>query len=64
MAEAKTNSREAFTANRYLLECGWTPKDSSKGGGPSKEVIRKEAAQIASESLQVASDFDQLMKAN
>jgi hypothetical protein len=64
MAEAKTNSRESFVANRYLLERGWMPKDSSKGGRPTKEAIRKEAHQIASESQQVASDFDRLMKAN
>jgi hypothetical protein len=62
MAEAKTNSRESFMANRYLLERGWMPKDSSKGGRPSKDAIRKEAHQIASEQVQVNDDFQRLMR--
>ena len=61
MAEAKTNSRESFMANRYLLERGWMPKDSSKGGRPTKEAIRKEAHQIAAEASQVNDDFERLI---
>jgi len=38
------------------------PKDSSKGGRPSKEAIRKEAHQIASEQAQVNDDFQRLMR--
>jgi hypothetical protein len=64
MAESKTNSKESFTANRYLLERGWMPKDSSKGGRPTKDSIRRAAHQIASDSLQVNTDFERLMKAN
>lgn len=61
MAEAKTNSKESFVANKYLLERGWMPKDSNKGGRPSKDSIRQAAHQIASEGQQVASDFERLM---
>jgi hypothetical protein len=64
MAESKTNSRDSFTANRYLLERGWMPKETNKGGRPSKDSIRAAAHQIASEGLQVASDFDRLMRPN
>jgi hypothetical protein len=64
MAESKTNSRDSFTANRYLLERGWMPKEANKGGRPSKDSIRAAAHQIASEGLQVASDFDRLMRPN
>jgi len=35
----------------------------SKGGRPSKDAIRKEAAQIASEQAQVNDDFQRLIRA-
>ena len=38
------------------------PKDSSKAGRASKEAIRKEAHQIASEQAQVNDDFQRLMR--
>jgi hypothetical protein len=61
MAEAKTTSKESFVANKYLLERGWMPKDKNPGGRPTKDSIRRAAHQIASDGLQVASDFDRLM---
>ena len=49
-AEARTNSKESFMANRYLIEKGWEPKDGQKAGRgrPSKEEIKKAANEIAS----------------
>jgi hypothetical protein len=44
LAEAQSDRREAFAANKYLLEKGWQPKD--KVGRPSKEAIKREAALI------------------
>jgi len=38
------------------------PKDSSKDGRPSKEAIRKEAHQTASEQALVNDDFQRLMR--
>lgn len=64
MAEAKTNSKESFTANRYLLERGWEPKDSSKRGRPTKAAVKAEASRIASETVQINSDFDRLLRPN
>jgi hypothetical protein len=61
MAEAKTNSRDSFTANRYLIERGWEPKGSSKGGRPTKDSIRAAAHQLASESHQIDSDFNRIL---
>ena len=64
MAESKTNSRDSFTANRYLLERGWEPKDSKKAGRPSKDSIRAEAKRMASETTQVSDDFQRLIRPN
>lgn len=62
MAEAKTTSRNAFTANRFLLEGGWEPRDKKTAGRPSRQTIREEAARIASSESQVASDYERLVK--
>lgn len=63
MREAKTSSKDSFTANRYLLEKAWEPKEA-KGHGrgrPSKDEIK----QAASEALQVqnrlTTDFDRIL---
>lgn len=63
MAEAKTASRNAFTANRFLLE-GWEAKGESKRGRPSKQAIREEAHRIASSESQIADDFNRIIRAN
>jgi hypothetical protein len=62
MSEAKTNSRESFTANKYLLERGWMPKEDRKTGRPSKQAVREAAHEIASQAKQVNSDFDRILK--
>lgn len=48
-AEARTNSKESFNANKYVLEKGWEPKEGQKNGRgrPSKDEIKKAANEIA-----------------
>lgn len=60
IAEAKTSSRNSFTANKYLLERGWEPKEKGSAGRPSKEAIKQEASRIASEAQRIESDFERL----
>lgn len=64
MAESKTNSRESFTANKYLLERGWEPKDSKKSGRPSKDAIKAEATRLATSESQINNDYDRLVRIN
>lgn len=61
-SEAKTNSKESFMANRYLIEKGWEPKEGqSKGRGrPSKEEIKRAANEIASTNDRLSQDFERL----
>ena len=63
MREAKTTSRDAFTANRYLLEKGWEPKDT-KRGRPTKDDIKKAATEIAVSDKTVSDDFTRLFQRN
>lgn len=60
--EAKTGSKEAFGANKYLLEKGWEPKEGSgRGRGrPSKEEIRKAADEFVKGNNQLSEDFKRL----
>ena len=62
-AEARTNSKESFMANRYLIEKGWEPKDGQKAGRgrPSKEEIKKAANEIASHQERISGDFDRIL---
>lgn len=62
-AEARTNSKESFMANRYLIEKGWEPKDGQKAGRgrPSKEEIRKAANEIASSQERVSGDYERIL---
>lgn len=57
--EAESDSRNAFSANRYLLEKGWEDKKSPRGR-PSKEQIKTEARRQADEIFQVSSDFNRI----
>lgn len=60
MREAKTNSRDSFTANRYLLEKGWEVKEKNTKGRPSKDQIREAAHEIASTRSRIDEDFERL----
>lgn len=61
-SEAKTGSKESFGANKYLLEKGWEPKETSKygRGRPSKDEIKKAAEEIAKAGEQLTEDYKRL----
>lgn len=61
MAESKASSRDSFNANKYLLEKGWEPKEStSKRGRPSKDEIKAEANRLGSLEHAINADFDRI----
>lgn len=62
MSEAKSSSKEAFQANRYLLEKAWEPKEPGKHGRgrPSTDEIRKAATEIASTDKRILEDFSRI----
>lgn len=64
--ESKTGSKESFSANKYLLEKGWEPKEASKNGRgrPSKDEIKKAATEIAEADKRLLGDFERLGLAN
>lgn len=62
MAEAKTNSKESFQANKYLLDKGW--KDKATKGRPSKEDVRKAAKEEAESNNRVKEDISRLELVN
>jgi len=54
----------SYHANKYLLDGSWKPAGEKKVGRPTKVAIQQEAARIASESEQTASDYERVLKAN
>lgn len=62
MRESKTTSKESFSANRYLLEKGWEPKEgpSHRRGRPSKDDIAKAATELASADKRLSDDLERL----
>lgn len=60
--EAKLGTKESFGANKYLLEKGWEPKESSKNGRgrPTKDDIKKAATELAEADKQLLNDFERL----
>lgn len=62
MREAKTSSKESFQANKYLLEKGWEPKETSRRGRPSKAEVQEEAHRIASVNSRLNDDFERITK--
>lgn len=62
MAESKSSSKNAFVANKYLLEKGWEPREGSKTnrGRPSKEEVKQAATEIARTNNSVLEDFKRI----
>lgn len=60
IAEAGSDRREAFSANKYLLEKGWVPKDKDSVGRPSKEAIRRKAHEILQDNSRISDDIVRL----
>lgn len=63
-AEAISESKFAYNANRYLADKGWKPKEekaTKKGAGrPSKASIAEETARLVSESHDIEKDLIRL----
>jgi len=56
-SEAKTNSREALAANKYILERKWDQTEANKRGRPSKDEIKKAANEIAQNEMKWDEDL-------
>lgn len=54
IGESKSASKNAFTANKYLLEKGWIHEGK---GRPSKEQIQAAAKEEAQKSITLEEDF-------
>ena len=59
--EAESGSRNAFSANKFLVEKGWVPKELGKRGRPSKEEIAKQANISSEEMDKITADYDRLV---
>lgn len=56
---ASGDTRDAFVANRYLLDGNW--KDTkTKRGRPSKQDIQDEANRLASDSRRIEEDWNRV----
>lgn len=60
MAEAKSGGKEAFSANKYLIEKGWEPKEASRRGRPTKDDIKQAASEIALTNSRLNDDFERI----
>jgi hypothetical protein len=61
--EAQSGKKEAYSANKYLLEKGYLPRDEQKSRGvgrPSKESIKQEAERLFRQSESVDDDLQRL----
>lgn len=58
---AKSNDKEAFQANKFLLEKNWEPKNTK--GRPTKEQIREAAKDEAEKMFQVDNDLERISPA-
>lgn len=62
MTEARTPSKNALAANKYLLEKGWEPKEAQgrRRGRPSKDEISKAATEIARAESSLLDDLQRI----
>lgn len=58
-SEARSGSRNAFAANKYLMERGWEPKDAKKLKD-QQELIKAEADKISQEKDDLASAAERI----
>ena len=63
-AEAASSSKNAFVANKFLIEKGWVDTEGSgKGRGrPSKDEVKAAAHEIAISDRRIDEDFARLTK--
>lgn len=64
-SEALTNSKNAFLANKFLIERGWIPKEDKKPvGRPSKEEIKRQAEHLFLSSNDAKEDYERIKDLN
>lgn len=62
-AEAASSSKNAFVANKYLVEKGWVDsEDKPSRGRPSKDEIKAAANEIAITDRRIADDYERILK--
>lgn len=62
-AEAASSSKNAYLANRFLVERGWVPKgEKSPVGRPTKDRIKQEAEALFNASNEAKSDLERISK--
>lgn len=62
-AEAESSSKNAFAANKFLVDRGWVEKEDGKAhsrGRPSKDEVKKAADQIALNDRRLEEDSKRL----
>lgn len=57
---AGSESKEAFQANKFLLQGGWKDTPKTRRGAPSKQQIKDEAHKIASTDKALEEDFNRI----
>lgn len=57
IVESKSGSKNAFVANKYLLEKGWVEKKGNTKGAPSKLDIANAAKDIAESAKSTEEDY-------
>lgn len=62
--EAQSESKNSYSANKFLVEKGWIPKEGSgRGRGrPSKKEIEEAAKLEASQKNQILDDYERLQE--
>jgi hypothetical protein len=64
-AEAASSSKNAFLANKFLIERGWLPKEDKKAvGRPSKEEIKRQAENLFLASSDARDDLARIKDLN
>ena len=57
ITESRSGSKNAFVANKYLLEKGWIEKEKNTKGAPSKLDIQNAAKEIAESAKSNEEDY-------
>lgn len=55
--ESQSASKNAFTANKFLLERGWVDKEKNTKGRPTKEDIKQAAIEQVDSAKRLEEDF-------
>jgi hypothetical protein len=55
--ESQSGSKNAFTANKFLIERGWVDKEKNTKGRPTKEDIKQAAMEQADSTKRLEEDF-------